>query len=121
MGVVRHIEIDLTGIVSGTPEFFAVGDSASGIMASMEIEQVSVSLAGVILKMVQSNSEKTWTDVLEDEDDPSSTIEATTTATSDAIFLASDFQEMSKIGLSIDVAGATTGTLVVYFNDRNVI
>lgn len=114
---IQKFEYDLSAIVAGTPIFISLGEAFANLV-SVEIYQESVSAAGVVIKMVEGNSTEFWRDILENENNPNSTVEVTTTAVDDQIFLATDFVEFQYIGLSVDVAVATTGTIQILFNSR---
>ena len=111
--------IDLSTIVSGTGEFFNIASTEFGSLCSVQISQDTVNNPGVNVKLVQTNSQTLgYPDVREDEDDPESTVEVTTTSTSEGIFLASDFVEFDQFGIFVDVAPGTTGELVVTYNTK---
>lgn len=117
---VKRLEnnIDLSTIVAGTGEFIPLGKTSDGSMVSIEVIQKSVSAAGVQIKVVESNSGSNWFDVLEDEDDLSSTTQYTTTSNTEPIALATDFVEFDQFGIFVDRPGGVTGELVVMYNSK---
>lgn len=118
MAISRRITFDLSNVTAGTPEIISLDSEVIFKLVSVQISQVNASISGVVCKLVQSNDSENWVDIT---DEKNKTIEGTTTTTTDIIYLETDFIGAAQLGLSIDVAGVTTGDLEIYTNTRTTI
>jgi len=118
MSVQRRQTFDLSTVTAGTPKIISLGGDVALKLVSVQAVQDTVSLAGVILKLVQSNDSTNWIDITDEKDKETTVISE---AVDDVLYLESDFIGASQLGLSIDVAGVTTGNLEITFNSRSSI
>ena len=112
MAAQRTETFDLSTVSAGTPIIVPLGTETPLNLVSVQVTQTSVSATGVIFKLVQSNNSTNWTDIT---DDSATTYTHTTTSTTEVVYLSAEYLRFAQAGLSIDVGGATTGTLEITF------
>lgn len=106
-------EINLSTISSGFPQNFIIGEFEFGRIVSLQINQDTVSLSGVAITLIESNDNVNWFDVLRCDN---SNITTTSETTNESLTLYSDLISMRYVGVSVDVSGSTTGSLIIYLH-----
>jgi len=114
MALLKKDIVDLSTITAGTPRYYYIA-KANLLRCSIEIEQESVSAAGVKLKLVESNSQINWFDLL---NGTGAVISYTTVSATEKVLLKSEWIYSEFIGIEVDVTAATTGTLTIHYNER---